>query len=72
MRALDLIEGYGYADLPAHRPEALDAPIPGRNWFSGCDPDQPRVFRGRCLGCGEVACDECGRSDCPDHPKEEA
>lgn len=66
-----------------HQPEALDAPIPGRVWYSGCEPggdrdsetgrydgQGPRInpFSGICEGCGEIACRTCGRESCPDHP----
>lgn len=56
-------------DWPVHQPEAVDAPIPGRHWYSGCNPDRPRVdpASGRCEDCGMSACSECGREDCPDH-----
>lgn len=55
-------------DWPVHQPAAPDAPIPGRHWYAGCDPDQPRVAPdGICEGCGESACPECGREKCPDH-----
>lgn len=56
-------------EWPVHQPEAFDAPIPGRHWYSGCDPDRPRVNpeTGRCEDCGEPACRECGRANCPDH-----
>lgn len=47
--------------LPVHRPAAGDAPIPGRHWFGGCDPDLPGVTPdGVCEGCGGLACPECG------------
>lgn len=59
-------------DYPTHQPSAPEAPIPGRHWYGGCDPDRPRVGPdGICLGCGEIACPECGREDCPDHPWEQ-
>lgn len=57
-------------DWPVHQPgPAYEAPIPGVHWYAGCDPDQPRVdpLTGICEGCGERACGECGRSNCPDH-----
>lgn len=55
-------------DWPVHQPAAPDAPIPGRHWYAGCDPDQPRVGPdGICEGCGEVACPECGRENCSEH-----
>lgn len=62
------------ADWPVHQPEAFDAPIPGRQWYSGCDPDRPRVnpATGRCVGCGGVACPVCGLENCPDHPEARA
>jgi hypothetical protein len=48
-------------DWPTHRPVALDAPIPGRQWYGGCDPDHPRVTpSGVCESCGEAACPDCG------------
>jgi hypothetical protein len=47
--------------MPVHRPAAPDAPIPGRHWYSACDPDRPRVNAdGVCEGCGESACSHCG------------
>jgi len=53
---------------PVHRPAAYDAPIPGRHWYAGCDPDGPRVGPdGVCEGCGESACPKCGLEDCPEH-----
>lgn len=57
------------SDWPVHQPRAWDAPIPGTHFYSGCDPDQPRVdpVTGRCEGCGEKACRVCGQGDCPDH-----
>ena len=64
--------GCGWGELcdfeePVHRPKA-DPPIPGEHWYSGCDPDRPTVGPdGKCRGCGETACVECGRSNCPDH-----
>lgn len=69
-------------DWPVHQPEATDAPIPGRQWYSGCEPGGdldiesghyegtgPRLnpATGRCTGCGEPGCRVCGRQDCPDH-----
>jgi hypothetical protein len=67
-------------DWPVHQPEALDAPIPGRHWYGGCEPADydsevgyygpgPRVDprTGRCESCGEKACPECGRENCPEH-----
>lgn len=52
---------------PVHRPAAPLAPIPGRHWFGGCDPDLPRVRPdGVCRGCGEKACPECGYERYPD------
>ena len=55
-----------YDDEPTHRPYAPDAPIPGRNWYSGCDPDYPTVdANGTCRGCGKKACPECGREKTP-------
>lgn len=54
-------------DWPRHRPAAPDAPIPGRNWFGGCDPDGPRVTpAGVCESCGELACALCGTGFYPD------
>lgn len=48
-------------DRPVHRPIAPEAPIPGRHWYGGCDPDRPRVgLDGKCEGCGEAACPDCG------------
>ena len=44
-----------------HQPIAPEAPIPGRHWYSGCDPDGPLVRPdGICEGCGERACPRCG------------
>lgn len=56
-------------DWPVHQPDAPEAPIPGRHWYSGCNPDRPRVnpATGCCEDCGDKACVECGREDCPDH-----
>lgn len=56
-------------EWPVHMPAAPEAPIPGRHWYAGCDPDRPRVnpVTGRCEGCGELACATCGRENCPDH-----
>lgn len=56
-------------DWPVHQPFAPDAPIPGVHWYSGCNPDYPRVdpSTGLCEDCGEPACRTCGREDCPDH-----
>ena len=71
-------------DWPIHQPEAFDAPIPGRQWYGGCEPGGdwdselgrytgtgPRVdpATGRCESCGELACPECGRQNCPDHER---
>lgn len=48
-------------DRPRHRPAAPDAPIPGRQWYGGCDPDLPRVDEhGHCESCGGDACPVCG------------
>lgn len=61
------------SDWPIHQPgPALDAPIPGVHWYGGCEPGYPRVdpATGICEGCGELACRECGRENCPDHPEE--
>ena len=53
---------------PVHQPECHEAPIPGRQWYSSCDPDHPRVGPdGACLECEGRACPECGRERCPDH-----
>lgn len=59
-------------DWPVHQPGPADAPIPGVHWYAGCDPDRPRVnpATGLCESCGEAACVECGRSNCPDHQTE--
>lgn len=52
-------------DWPVHQPAAPDAPIPGKHWYSGCDPDGPRVRPdGVCEGCGGHACPHCGKEDC--------
>lgn len=58
-----------YDDWPIHQPECFDAPIPGRQWYGGCDPDRPRVdpATGICVSCGGRACRDCGRENCPDH-----
>lgn len=66
-------------DWPVHRPEAYDAPIPGRHWYAGCEPADyseeygyhgpgPRVnpATGHCEDCGAEACVDCGRENCPD------
>jgi len=68
---------------PVHQPECLNAPIPGRHWFAGCEPggdwdpeyqryggSGPRVnpTTGICEGCSQRACRVCGREACPDHP----
>lgn len=47
---------------PVHQPFAYEAPIPGLNWYSGCDPDRPRVNpeTGICESCGATACPTCG------------
>jgi hypothetical protein len=58
-------------EWPVHQPRAWDAPIPGTHWYSGCDPDRPRVRPdGTCESCGERACPECGREKCPDHKED--
>jgi hypothetical protein len=69
-------------DWPVHQPEATDAPIPGRHWYSCCEPldyDSERGYygvapgarvnpaTGLCENCGRPACRECGRENCPDH-----
>jgi hypothetical protein len=56
-------------EWPVHQPEAFDAPIPGRQWYGGCDPDRPRVNPqiAVCESCGATACIICGRENCPDH-----
>lgn len=69
-RALDALDPVDRDDWPVHQPgPAYEAPIPGTHWYGGCDPDYPRVdpLTGRCEGCDEQACVECGRSNCPDH-----
>lgn len=54
-------------DEEPHQPPAPEAPIPGRHWYSGCDPDLPTVGPdGVCRGCGEKACPKCGRGFYPD------
>lgn len=54
-------------EWPTHQPIAPDAPIPGRHWYSGCDPDGARVNpEGVCEGCGEKACPVCGHGFYPD------
>lgn len=73
-------------EWPVHQPECFDAPIPGRQWFGGCEPGGdwdseygrytgtgPRVdpVTGICEGCHRAACPDCGRENCPDHPKKE-
>jgi hypothetical protein len=48
-------------DLPRHRPIAPEAPIPGRQWYGGCNPDGGYVTaEGVCDDCGERACPVCG------------
>lgn len=48
-------------DRPRHQPIAPEAPIPGRHWYSGCDPDGGYVDeKGICNDCGGHACPECG------------
>jgi hypothetical protein len=61
-------------EWPVHRPAAPEAPIPGTHWYSGCDPDRPRVnpLTSRCEGCNALACRVCGREQCPDHAPMEA
>jgi hypothetical protein len=67
-------------DWPVHQPEAPDAPIPGRHWYSACEPqdyDSEIGYYGHagvvdpstglCTSCGRSACRECGRENCPDH-----
>lgn len=50
---------------PVHRPAAPDAPIPGKHWYGGCDPDHPRVNAdGVCEGCGGYGCPQCGKEGC--------
>ncbi len=69
-------------DWPVHQPECFTAPIPGRQWYSACEPadyDSERGYygaagyidpaTGKCSSCGESACEECGRDNCPDHGK---
>lgn len=66
------------SDWPIHQPIAPEAPIPGRHWYGGCEPDHPRVnpATGICAGCGQSACPECGHGFYPDGgcgcPKEES
>lgn len=56
-----------YDDRPTHQPEAPEAPIPGRHWYSACSDDYAKVDRhGVCEGCGGLACPGCGRENCPD------
>jgi len=51
-----------YDERPVHQPYAPEAPIPGINYYSGCNPDRPRVnAQGVCEDCGEQACPACGR-----------
>lgn len=79
------VEVVDHDEWPVHEPECFDAPIPGRQWYGGCEPGGdwdselgrytgtgPRVnpATGICEGCGAVACRECGRENCPDHPNE--
>lgn len=56
-------------DRPRHQPEAVDAPVLGRNWYSGCDDTGGYVdpVTGLCDSCGKSGCVVCGRSACPDH-----
>ena len=61
--------GYcGQDDWPRHQPAAPDAPIPGRQWYGGCEDGYPRVdpATGVCEGCGGVACRVCGCEFYPD------
>ncbi len=59
--------GLAYLERPVHQPAAPEAPIPGRHWYSGCDPDRPTVgLDGVCEGCGQKACPECGHEVWPD------
>lgn len=69
---LDVREVFAHDDWPLHRPSAPEAPIPGRFWYAGCNPDGGRIDpeTGICDDCGESACRVCGRGDCPDHPPE--
>lgn len=71
--------GTGDVDWPAHQPAAYDAPIPGRRWYSACEPadyDSERGYFGAaghvdpstgiCTACGEKACPACGHEIWPD------
>lgn len=50
-----------HEDWPRHQPIAPDAPIPGRQWYGGCNPDGGHVSpAGVCSECGETACPTCG------------
>lgn len=55
-------------DAPRHLPECFDAPIPGRQWYGGCNPDGGHIHPGTglCSECGARACRECGLENCPD------
>lgn len=54
-------------DWPRHQPIAPDAPIPGRQWYGGCDPDGGYVSpEGICSSCHEKACPRCGAGFYPD------
>jgi hypothetical protein len=52
---------YARDGWPVHQPIAPEAPIPGRHWYSGCNPDRPLVRPdGYCEDCGDRACPVCG------------
>lgn len=67
-------------ERPVHRPAAYDAPIPGRHWYSGCEPGgdfDPETLQyeghgplvgedGFCRSCGAKACPDCGAEFYPD------
>jgi hypothetical protein len=62
-RVTPTADGRAYArdGWPIHQPIAPSAPIPGRHWYGGCNPDTPRVRPdGVCEDCGDHACPVCG------------
>ncbi len=56
-----------HSDWPRHQPECFDAPIPGRQWYGGCEPGaRVNPATGLCGCCGGSGCTVCGRENCPD------
>ena len=55
-------------EWPTHQPTVPEAPIPGRDWYGGCEDGYPRVnpVTGICESCGEKACPKCGHGFYPD------